>query len=192
MNNSNLIIGEDKIRLEIKPVVSKRRSLYVGLTFFLLLLFLIMGVALYNRATYGLGVVLGWKQILLIAMLIFGILYPLLRSLLWYYKGREVLVVRKNEIDYYRDMYLYKEGRKKNKYDDIEIILSRNIPDKKNTRESDENIMDDLILEEDEAILGFKLDGNKIISTYQAIPHSRIREMDAAIRVLRYKEKNKS
>ncbi len=190
MNFSSLTINKDHLLFEIKPKASKLQQLYAGISIVLILVFIFVCVTIWQRAAQGLSFFLGWKETALVLLITGGIVFSFFRSWIWYAKGKEVIKIYKNKISYYRSMYLYKEGRKEKDFNDINVLFSQ-APKDENSEELDESLVDDLMLDEEASIVGFQLNNDEVISTFLPIAQSKIKELDAAIKVLRYKIKSK-
>ncbi len=170
-NQVNIITSKEKIQVEILPSGNKFRGIFYVINYGLTFAFLIVAANVLFLESLRVNKTI----IYLILILSLFSLIRLTRSLLWHLKGREVVIVEKNKLTYFRDMLIYKEGKKTEKFNKLETLFSKE--DKKNEKENnlDQKLMDDIMIEEGNAFLGFKLNQQKIISTYLPISMTDVR-----------------
>ncbi len=187
MNPAEISKGQDYIQMEIRPKHTKMQMVYVAISIILLLVLLLVFGFIYFRMNKGDSVFFGFMEILICTTIALIAFFTMLRSWIWSSKGKEVVHIYKNKILYYRSMYFYKEGKVEQPFRQIEILFRKDDDaEKKEPKKYEEDLVDDLILEEEIGTIGFKLDQGEVISMYLPTIQSKIRELDAAVRVLRY------
>lgn len=94
------------------------------------------------------------------------VFFIVFRHWAWFNKGKEVAVIYQDKIHYYRDLWLFAEGKIKQDYKKLEVIYRQDTSRKK---EEDVSLVDEMLTEKKTAIVGFRVNDDEVISTFLPI-----------------------
>ncbi|MGK0389632.1 MAG: hypothetical protein ACI94Y_002376 [Maribacter sp.] len=94
------------------------------------------------------------------------IFFIIFRHWAWFTRGKEVAVIYPDKIHYYRDLWLFAEGKVKQDYKKIEVIYRQDTSQK---NEEDATLVDEILVKKETAVVGFRIDDDEVISTFLPI-----------------------
>lgn len=181
MNTVNINENNEKLVVEILPNSKDSQLIYALFTFLLMSLFLGILYYIINRFNNSVVFIVGPLEVFLGILIAVLSISLLVRPFLWSLKGKEVIEIENNNFFYYRDMFIYKEGKKKLNFQNIDLVFTRDVIEETQEIDLNENIMDDISFVDDEVLIGFQLDNDNIISTHLPISKTRLIDIKNAI-----------
>lgn len=160
MNSARVDKEGDVVVLEIKPNNPTLRIVFsIVLTVVVLLgvWLAIYAVNVFSERAFWFN-----SRLILLLLAYFFFFFILFRHWAWFNKGKEVVVVYKEQIVYYRDLFLFAEGKTKTPYEKIEVIYRK---DKASEKDYDENLVDEDLVKKESVIVGFRVDDKEVIGT---------------------------
>lgn len=164
MHPTKIVKEGEVVVVEIRPDNPALRIMYH--IFFAALV--IAGVALvwYVSARYqNMRFWLDARMWLMIMAYLFAF-FIIFRHWAWFNKGKEVAVVYQDKIHYYRDLWLFAEGKVKQDYKKIEVIYRQ---DASRKNEEDATLVDEMLMKKATAVVGFRINDDEVISTFLPI-----------------------
>jgi hypothetical protein len=92
--------------------------------------------------------------------------FIIFRHWAWFTKGKEIAIIYPDKIHYYRNLWLFAEGKVKQDYKKIEIIYRQ---DTSRKNEEDATLVDEILMKKETAIVGFRINDDEVISTFLPI-----------------------
>jgi len=160
MNPTRIDKEGDVVVLEIKPDNPRLRLVFT----IILSVVTLLGIGLIIYAVDRFSSQVFWfnTRLILLLMAFFFVFFILFRHWAWFNKGKEVVVIYKEQIVYYRDLFLFAEGKTKTPYKEIEVIYRK---DEATEKDSDENLVDEDLVKRQAAVVGFRVDGKEVVGT---------------------------